>query len=129
MMQILGEMEIFVFAFECVKLGLCCLGVVVRRVIFLQGGEYVSASRTGPSRVVPFDGHIVIRVAEDLNDFARAFLFLLFRFRVRSRFANHATRDFDGWRCRTLPFHACSCLSARCGASSKEPFDALLSSL
>lgn len=129
MMQILREMEIFVFAFDCVELGLCRLDVVVGRIILLGDGEYVSAFRTGPFRVVLFDGNVTIRVAEDLNDFARTLLFLLFRLRIRSRFANDATRNFDSWRCRTLPFYDCRCLSARRGASPKEPFDALLSSL
>lgn len=82
MMQILREMEIFVFAFYCVELCLYWLRVVVGRIGFLRGGEYVSAFRTGPSGVVLFDNHVVIGVTQDLDDFVRACLLLLFRIRV-----------------------------------------------
>lgn len=122
-------MKIFVFASYCTELCLYRLCVLVNRVLFLSDGEHVSAFGADPSRVVLLDDNVVIGITQNLDNFARALLFLLFGIRIRCRFANAVAGILDSGRCRTLSFASCRYLSASSRSRSKEPFDALLTTL
>lgn len=88
----------------------------------------MSAFRTDPFRVVLLDDDIVIRIAENLDDFARTLLLLLLLFgiRVGCCFANDIAANLDSGGRRTSPFGSRWYRSARGRSGAKEPFDALL---